>query len=174
MAGSYGVLVYDIPTSLAALGNRLRKLIRKVSIRVNLSVYMIQWGQKAQIEAMVARAETKSEAKVPNIRILKFDSVSDAEARDMAVQGLRDYINGIAAGLRKKVAKMQKEDMTEMEAWAQASFVKKVKEAEGLAVAFQLMEDVEPALKAVSELVEAQLSLDRVRRMLKKEVARAV
>lgn len=186
-----GILVYDIPTAQKTLYHALYHRIRRAGIRVNNSVFLIRWGQKAEIEDIVKKSEERAlevyemqkkkgiraecpDLKRANVRVLKFDSISEEEANQMANQAMASFISGIAESLRRRVEKMKQRKEKELPAHAQRALAEKVEIAEGLITVFQLTSDVEHRLQAVKKLVAAQLGAEAVKRFLKgekKEVA---
>ena len=186
----YGVLVYDIPSTQMPLYQALYNKIRWAGIRVNNSVFLVQWGQKAEIERLVASAEAqaiktwerkkvegkgkeieKPDIKKANVHILKFDISSKEEIDDMANQATSDYIEQVSRSFQRRLEKMKTRNEPELPLHVQKHFVTSLEIAEGLITAFQLTEDVEYRFQAVKEIIAAQLNIEAVMKKRRKKTS---
>lgn len=104
----YGVLIYDVPTENKRLYHRILNRIRRRAIRLNLSVYLITWGMREEMQGIMddAMAETGQRA---TVNIVKFDSATNDEVERMAKEGLRRDIRNALERLTAKIAEVREE-----------------------------------------------------------------
>jgi len=177
MAGkltNMGVIIYDIPDTLKTFGNYLRRKLRAGrALPVNKSVYLINWSDKPHIDRLVEKTKERFAEKLAEFglrldaRILKYDDASAEEAYRMAADGLNFLIAGISTSLKSRLDKMAVRGEAELPNAVQVRFIKKLQEAECLAVAFCLMDDVEIALEGARKAVSAQIAADVAAKYLK-------
>lgn len=161
MGEEYGILIYDVPCENKDLYYRLRTRIGKSAIRMNLSVYLFQWGRKEEMEAIVkqAREETGEYAKVC---VLKFDDREEVEIQRIARESLAKTIRDIGARLHERIEKARDNIMDLPDVYL-VNVRKRLEEAQGLAVLFGLTQDVEYALEAVMVVVREENAAAEVR-----------
>jgi len=156
----YGVLVYDVPQNNLKIYTRIQSRIRRHALRINLSVYLFKWGLKEKLEEIVeeARRETGQYAAVA---IMKFDSSSEEELRRVAREALHHEIRDISRRLREKILAAEEEGERFIPDYTVSRTKKRLEEANGLAIMFNLSEDVKLALEAVEALFVAEC--DKIR-----------
>jgi len=176
-----GMIVYDVPTQVQQFGAYLRRQLRAGgALPVNLSVYMVNWGDVPRFERIIEEAKEKYAEELSAIdetgglqhvgdrtlygrlrcHILKFDDSNADRVRDMAVEGLSYLIADIHASIDRRLEKMRNRAEEELPRRIQIELVRKIEEVEAHAVAFRLMESVEEALEAARNAVVAQIGAD--------------
>jgi len=106
-AQQYGMLIYDVPTKNKKLYVKLWKQIRRRAVRINLSVYLLKWGQKEALQDIIDQA---IEEQTALIRFQRFhpDEVGDVE--NWAVECLNRDIREIVARLTKRIEKANEQE----------------------------------------------------------------
>jgi hypothetical protein len=181
-----GMIVYDIPDTLKPFGNFLRSELRKGgALPVNLSVYLVNWADVPRLNRIIERAKVKYRVEIDNaerlvqktdggfhltkngrlqrplrVNILKFDNKTGEEAMRMAREGIAFLVADLHRALDERMKKMLAQSEGELPRRVQIKFIRRLQEAEGLAVAFRLMDDVDVALDALRMAVVAQISAE--------------
>lgn len=173
----YGVLVYDVPTDAKALYNKIQRQIRKVAIRINLSVYLFQWGKLGKLKDIVMEAQAIT-GKYASVSYLKFDNSEQEEIERIAKQSLLEEIRAVGRRLREKIQEVE-EDLDNAviingKPALPDQFVKRTEErlteAETLAIMFGIADgDMRLALEAVKRVFNAEYDI----MMIKRERAKA-
>ena len=70
-AQQYGMFVYDVPTANKNLYVKIWKGIRRRAIRINLSVYLIQWGAREAVQNMIDQAVEET-GRTCSFRFMRF------------------------------------------------------------------------------------------------------
>jgi hypothetical protein len=189
----YGMLSYDIPKSLDDLANLIRSRIRKYALMVHESGYLIPWDHKDAIldivkAAQLAINEKRAEAGQPSIpetkvRCLKLDADQHVEILDWAQEAMDRFMTEVRESFQKRTAAI----LPRIEAMIEAKDLdinnkaieisrrkravlrelrKKVTDAEGVFVWFAMSGQVKEALKAHTQLFDAELKALRDVKML--------
>lgn len=175
-----GMIVYDIPDELVGFGAHLRKQLRRAgALPVNLSVYLVNWADVPRLNDIIREAKAQYAVQIDEavqnlggrrplrVNILRFDNRTAAEALDMAREGLTFLVADIHRALNARITKMAENGEAELPRRAQVDFVRRLQDAESMAVAFRLMEDVEVALDALRGAVAARLGAEVAAKYLK-------
>lgn len=175
-----GMIVYDIPDELVGFGAHLRKRLRRAgALPVNLSVYLVNWADVPRLNEIVRAAKARYAVQIDEavqnlhnrrplrVNILRFDNRTAAEALDMAREGLAFLVGDIHRALDRRIAKMADQAEAELPRRVQVDFVRRLQDAESMAVAFRLMEDIEVALDALRGAVAARLGAEVAAKYLK-------
>jgi len=165
MAQEYGVVIYDVPTKNMRLWYRLRNRIGAQAIQMNLSAYLIPWGQRSAIQEIVkvAREETGQYAAVT---IIKFDNSEENELHRVAQESLCRELELIGKRLQRTVEKAR-ENCKDISDRYIRTVEKKLELAEGLAVMFGLTGEIEIAMKSAKQLFLAEVDAMRAERSAK-------
>ncbi len=179
-----GVLHYDIPDKIERFASWLRNALHAGhALPASKSVWLINWADLPRLQGILDRARAKYEEKYPeesalfvNLKFafLKFDNSSAEEAYQMAVTGLTSFIKDIQRSILHQVRKADKTG-DEIPQWYKREFVKKMREAKVLAVAFRLMDDVVTPLEDTWKMVEEAVGFEMISKItskLEKEAAR--
>lgn len=140
----YGLLVYDIPSSEKKLYGKIRKAIKGKCLRINLSVYLIPWAQKAQMESIIAEAGGQNYA-----TLTKFDSSESEQLEVVAKRCLQEQTSKVLKSLQAEVdASVQK--------YAHVYRAKEnLAEAQAIALLFGFQPDVTALFDACKNLLSA-------------------
>lgn len=104
----YGVLVYDVPITQRSLYNKLRKKIRRHGIPMTQSVYLIPWGSRAAVQAVLDGLNSEK----PNVlssSIIKFDQAEEKKLVQKAQDGLNTMIRNAKELMMKRLTKAEVE-----------------------------------------------------------------
>ena len=165
----YGVMMYDIPDKVpAGLGNLLRAKLRPIAVRVNLSVWLVHWGQTEQVERIVQEAHDKYEVPISNILIFKADKSAVEILRAQAVIKLHEFIADIRKSLELQIANMREKDEATLAGRHQRDFLKRLEDLQVLAIAFQMMGDIDVAFDGIRQLVAARITADVWEKLVRK------
>jgi len=148
---TYGILVYDVPNGHQSLYNKLYRAIRRLAIRVNLSVYLFQWGLKEKLEQIVAEAEYETGNRAA-VFVLPFDNRSVDKVRRLAASALKQQVDELVKRLYKKEAEKKEDGGVSLRYVRDGK--ERLKEINGLAVLYGLTKDIEVALTAALRLFE--------------------
>jgi len=158
----YGILIYDIPKENEALYYRIQTKIRKKAIRLNLSVYLLLWGMRKEVEVIIEEAQAET-GQYASVFFAKFDNSEEAHIRRAAKESLIVEMKRIAKRLvdnvrkaREKAEKEGKEFKHISEGYAY-KIKHKLEEAEALAMLFGLTRDVKYALESTQKMFAAEL-----------------
>lgn len=157
----YGILIYDVPMENQKLYHHLRTRISKRAIRMNLSVYLLKWGMKEQIQTLIDEAFEKT-GQHGTVCMMPFDMACREDIERIAKESLIREIQDIGVRLQKHVAKKLEEDEEVPDRYyTQAK--NRLENAQGLAMLFGLTGDVEYVMSAAKELFNMELEQRRVR-----------
>jgi hypothetical protein len=157
MTDSYGVFLYDVPTGNGRLYHRLRSRIRGIALRINLSCYLIQWGQRQRVLEIVEEAK-KVTGQYAAVSLLKFDNSDEKEIQRVAKESLTREINLIAERMQKRIAEVRKKERVLSEACVKR-VEQQLKDAESLAIVFGLTEDLSYVLETAKKTFDADLTV---------------
>jgi ElaB/YqjD/DUF883 family membrane-anchored ribosome-binding protein len=189
----YGLLTYDVPVGERNLYNRLRKKVRKISIPLNWSAYLIPWGLRDTVLQILK--ELQGPSHIIQSGVYKFDASEEKHLAAMAERGLREILNRAHQTLMTRLSKAEQEfseisekiaqtmkakgeddNLRRMKDIAAEQFegaVKKaldaaekaLKEATGLATLFALSNVMEFAIEGQLKLIEEKRELYKARDM---------
>jgi hypothetical protein len=170
-----GMILYDIPDTLRSFRNYLRRRLRQGrALPVNLSVYLINWGDLPTVKAILdsAKRDYEDEGKLPNgyplnCHIMKYDDVTAEEGHRLALEGLSRLCAEIHSSIAAKLKKMRKTGEKEMPRRVQVTYVKRITEIENLAMAFRLSDDLDIAIEASRKAVVAQIGPEVAEKYMK-------
>ncbi len=121
----YGVLVYDVPLTQRSLYNKLRKKIRKFGIPMTWSVYLIPWGERDMVQAVLDGINSEK----PNIissSIIKFDASEEKKLARAAQDGLVAMIGNAKELMMKRLKKAEENHARIIEQIDKASKTKSI------------------------------------------------
>lgn len=161
-----GMILYDIPDTLRSFRNYLRRRLRQGrALPVNLSVYLINWGDLPAVKAILdsAKRDYEEDGKLPsgyplNCHIMKYDDVTAEEGHRLALEGLSKLCSEIHSSISAQLKKMRKAKLEEMPRRMQVTYIKRITEIENLAMAFRLSDDLDIAIEASRKAVVAQIT----------------
>lgn len=110
----YGCLQYDCPLKQRSLYNKLRKRIRGIALPMTSSVYLIPWGARESVRAILDELESEK----PNVLesdIIKFDDSEEKKLVEKAQRSLNKMIRQTKELVIKKLEAaelLQKESVT--------------------------------------------------------------
>lgn len=172
--------MYDVPDSAPHLYARLRKEICwKRAVMVNRSVYLIDWGARAEILKIIADAEKETNEKA-EISIMPFDESGEPELKEMAERAMLRMMGEMRERLRRRLESArekveQDRDVVEPEKEIlirQRRVLRDVKrqlsDAEGLALVFALTDEIKIAFEStkkafVTEMESAQEKKEKLK-----------
>lgn len=187
----YGLLTYDVPVGERHLYNKLRRKVRKVSIMLNWSAYLIPWGMRDTILQIMKDLQGPSH--IIQSGLYKFDASEEKHLTAMAERGLREILSRTHQTLMTRLSKAEKEfaeisgkiaeamktnsnddNLRRTKEVATEQFevsVKKalnaaekaLKEAAGLATLFALSDVMEFAIEGQLKLIEEKRELYKAR-----------
>lgn len=104
----YGLLTYDVPLTERGVYNKLRNRIRRCAIALNWSAYLIPWGARDSVTAILAEVQSEK----PNVvasNVIKFDSSEQKVLDAAAERGLNLIISNAHKMMIKRLAEAEKE-----------------------------------------------------------------
>lgn len=163
----YGMLVYDIPQDNMKLYHKIWNKIRRGAIRLNLSVYLIPWGNRLLFQNIIAEAEAATGMKACT-SILKYDEASRGEVEELAREQLNREIRDTMKRLQDKAL-----DCLEAGRDIPERYLKTVQErldtAKSLAVIFGLTDDVMLSMQSALSIFNAELEIANVKKTLRED-----
>jgi len=163
MAISLGILCYDVPIDQKAVYNKLRASIRRHSLPMTWSVYLIPWALKEDIERILKDIVVDKGFYI-RYKILKFDD-SDQAALDRAcIESIEQLLAQAKTTLHKrllgaseKLAEMENTAEWERDSlWAVRKARDSLEEAQKLAFVFNMSDEMDFAFAALTELLKAE------------------
>jgi hypothetical protein len=107
----YGLLTYDVPLTERGVYNKLRNRIRRISIALNWSAYLIPWGARESVKAILAEVQSEK----PNVvssNVIKFDGAEEKMLAAAAERGLNKIISDAHKAMQKRLGEAEKEHKT--------------------------------------------------------------
>lgn len=99
----YGLVYYDVPSDEFPLYVKLKKIINRMCLPVNLSVYIFNWGFKHELEAELKSINIFSKA---NIHLVKFDSAATTELERVAAEQLQQVFDKMLEKVKKSMKEL--------------------------------------------------------------------
>lgn len=149
----YGMVVYDIPSNCQNLYMRIWKRIRKYAIRINLSVYLIPWGNRLFLKNLIEEAEAATGQKA-TFAIMKYDEASKNDVEVLAREQLNREITDTIKRLEVKALECLEEGKDLPKAYLN-EVQDRLDAAKSLSVIFGLVEDIDLAMKAALQVFNA-------------------
>jgi hypothetical protein len=149
----YGMVVYDIPSNCQNLYMRIWKRIRKYAIRINLSVYLIPWGNRLFLQNIIEEAEAATGQKA-TFSIMKYDVDSKADVEVLAREQLNREITDTIKRLEVKALECLEEGKDLPKAYLN-EVQDRLDAAKSLSVIFGLVEDIDLAMNAALQVFNA-------------------
>lgn len=144
MEMEYGLLVYDIPSNNKKLYARLRKAIKGKCLRINLSVYLIPWAQKQQMDDIISSAGGQGYAS-----LTKFDGSESEQLEATAKRCLQEQTGNILKALQAEID-------SSVQKYAHVYRAKdRLAEAQAIALLFGFEQDVSALFDACKILLSA-------------------
>jgi len=174
----YGMCVYDIPSDCKNLYMRIWKRIRKYAICINLSVYLIPWGNRLFLQNIIEEAEAATGQKA-SFSIMKYDVDSKNDVEVLAREQLNREITDTIKRLEVKAMECleQGKDLPKV-------YLDEVQDrldaAKSLSVIFGLVEDIDLAMQAALkvfnaryDVMQAKLQMEKANRRECRKIMRA-
>jgi len=149
----YGMVVYDIPSNCQNLYMRIWKRIRKYAIRINLSVYLIPWGNRLFLKNLIEEAEAATGQKA-TFAIMKYDEASKNDVEVLAREHLNREIVDTVKRLEVKVLECLEQGKDLPKAYLN-EVQDRLDAAKSLSVIFGLTEDIDLAMQAALRVFNA-------------------
>jgi hypothetical protein len=172
MAVEYGCLAYDVPIHRKSVYKRLRDKMRQKCLMLSWSVYLIPWGMCGDLDKIISRINTAPDGTpLPDrdkvrYSIFKFDEVVSGQAlATVAKDALQKMISNSKAALIHTVNKAlagEEEDSEGTDdpittANAAVSKARKyLEDAQALALAFALTDDMQAGFLAYIGFIDAK------------------
>lgn len=176
-ANAYGYLEYDVPKERQGVYNRLRDRLRRISIMRTWSVYLVRLEYRDQVLSILKDLDEDADKKARILYDFTKIDPSETEKIDKWVQDqFKATVKRVKADLQQKLGEAEMDDglilkdraIAQRDALSKA--MKKVKEAQRLAIVFDVTGVMEAAFAAFEKLVEARR--ERIKKDLKAEVDR--
>lgn len=155
MPQEYGILIYDIPKGNERLYHRILSRIRRRAIQMNLSVYLMPWGQRDEIQQIIDEAR-KVTGQYAAVSMLKFDGSDPTELTRVANECFLREIGEISRRLKERIEKARETTKEISDRYA-TLVERKLRAADGLVVVFGLAQETQMALEAVKRVCRAEL-----------------
>ena len=165
MGINHGILMYDISVKKRNFADTLRRRLRRWGIRINFSVWLIDWRARAVIRKVILEVEKQYDEKVPSIKFRKFDEESRDEADGDALEGLMQFINDTADAVMTSAKQKIEQGQKELPRRKQYDFLHRLEDIRTLAITFKLMADVEVAYDTIKKLVVAELNFEVLKKL---------
>lgn len=159
---SYGILIYDIPKENEKLYYKVQTKIRRKAIRLNLSVYLLLWGMRGEVEKIIDEAQAET-GQYASVFFAMFDNSEEEHILRAAKESLLAEMKRIAKRLVANVKKSREKAEKEGREYKHISegyaykIKHKLEEAEALAMLFGLTRDVKYAMESVQKSFAAEM-----------------
>ncbi len=148
-----GCLVYDVPVGNNKAYNQIRQVLRKHALPINLSVYLIPWALKGQVDNLLKAKVTVA----CDIRFIKFDSSSLPELTKQVETSLRILVQDIMKRINEKVAGI-KASTEETKRYAfKYEITKRIEAVETLTIIFGLTQEIQDLITACQALYKLEV-----------------
>jgi hypothetical protein len=176
---THALLVYDVPDKNTQLAGKLRERIRKIALRVNLSVYLFRWEDKHIVEGVVAEvrdetgqtcsARILAQSPEATQELLLMGREASGRMLDELFKGLRLRIDRAPELIEKQIAAGKLDPALTKKARARRVKViikdvkKRVEEIGRLALFLQISDDIRGFYDTVQDLLKVEgEALDRL------------
>ena len=155
---NYGVITYDIPVNQRNLYLKVRSRVRRYGLPMTMSAYLINWGHRDEIDAILSTA-SQADPHV-NYSIVKFDGSETERLDRMAGEALSKFLSDSRKFMLGQMKKME-EDVTNAEKAKSAlgAARRRLTEAKSLALAFLLSNKFEDQFKMFEKLIDTQVEM---------------
>ena len=151
----YGLLYYDIAATEQNLYMKVRRIIQRTCLPVNLSVYAFDWSIKSTIEEQLISTGVFSKA---NIHMIKFDASSSTEIETNALKQLEELFTSIRGRLNTTIRKIGKVDDTRMEAYLER-MTRRVKNYDKILTIYEFANKARPALDILRKIINDEYKI---------------
>lgn len=167
----FGILHYDVPTDHKkqfAAYTAIRKVIRKRSVMLSRSCYLIPIGLRSTLDHELSRVESNGNFGL-RWGIVMFDPSENKKTQREVVLALQRMIRGALASFKRSCAKARKlldtgeasiEIVADRAYSASRAAKRLLEEAAESAVAFEELGSVEDIFKATSKALEAEVKAE--------------
>jgi hypothetical protein len=103
---TYGLLSYDVPINERGVYTKLRKAIRRIAIPINFSAYLIPWGARDTVMAILSELHSQK----PNViasDVIKFDDSEQEKLDQAAEKGLRTILSNAVKTMNDQLSKAE-------------------------------------------------------------------
>lgn len=147
----YGLLSYDIPYKDRTTYAAVRKKIRRVALPITWSCYLIPWGMRDELEALMKAFGSKG----IRYSLVKFDNSEKGKLDQLAKECLQRIVMDWKDALRKCIRELEEgeKDLDDSTAVLVKSR-KNLEMAKSLALTFMLTSDANYALASFSKIID--------------------
>jgi len=149
----YGLVYYDVPSTQLNLYYKIKRLINKTCLPVNLSVYIFDWGLKPTLESRLQKMNAFTNA---NVHIVKFDNSSSEKLELLATTQLERMFENIKSRIHQT---LEKAETFEKKCNYLDRLTRKIKNYERLITIYSFVKKVEPALKTLRKVIDKEYEL---------------
>ena len=148
----FGCLIYDIPVTAQKVYDKVKKILRRTAIPLNLSVYLIPWALRDQIDTLLKDHITYQ----CDIKFIKYDNSSADDLTKQVEVSMQKLISGIYKRITDKVEDVRKK--SELQKYDfKYDINKRIEDIETLTAIFGLTQDIKDALEAVKNLYKVEV-----------------
>jgi len=148
----FGCLIYDIPVSAQKVYDKVKKILRRTAIPLNLSVYLIPWALRDQIDKLLKEHITHQ----CDIKFIKYDNSSIDDLTKQVEVSFHKLISGIYKRIQDKIEDVRKKsDLQKYD--FKYDINKRIEDIETLTAIFGLTQDIKDALEAVKNLYKVEV-----------------
>lgn len=129
----YGLLFYDVPQKEMNLYFKMKRVITRTCLPVNLSVYAFDWGLRDLLDNKFKDIGAYSRA---NIQMIKFDNQTQAQIEEIAYKQLDGIFATIQNSMKEAIAKLGS-DGDKKEEYLDR-IIRKIKDYDGLVTLYSI------------------------------------
>jgi len=170
----YGILAYDVPLDRRSVYNKLRKKLRRCTVPMTWSVYLVPLALRDQVLNILSELDEDDDHNGRiQYKFLKQDPSENSKIDQMVQDQFQMLLAKTKDDLYQKIGEAQlafESDECSMDAWtadireACCKAKKKVNEARKLALVFDVSNVIEVGFEGIEKVVEAK------REMVKAEI----
>ncbi len=146
----YGLLYYDIPSNNMGLYHKVKKLVNRTCLPVNLSVYVFEWGLKTTIEN---RLQSINAYNGCCINMIKFDTSTAKELEEIATHQLEIVFQKMHKRIQTSIANAT--DNIKKQAVLDR-VTAKLNEYESLMTLYEFTKRAESSLKVLRDVIQLE------------------
>lgn len=153
MKKEYGLLYYDIPSNNQNLYQKVRRVVNKCCVPVNLSVYIFDWGFKNNLEYKLNQLNNQNKA---SINLVKFDPTSTQDLEKLATKQLEKIFTDMQKRIEHTISKLHN---TEKRKEYLERTSRTLKNYGRLLTLYEFTKRLEPALDILKKMVSKEWEL---------------
>jgi hypothetical protein len=148
----FGCLIYDIPVSASKVYEKIRKVLRRTAVPLNLSVYLIPWALRDQVEKLLREHLTHD----CDIKFIKFDTSSKEDLTKQVEKGMLGLVTAIYRRINDRASAVRKQSELQKYDY-KYDIAKRIEDVETLTAIYGLTQDIQDALEAVKKLYQIEV-----------------